>query len=75
MSKKTPNHKALQRITALEREVRRLRAGIRKDILSAAHHEVKIAFKEQDKDRVSAIGFRTDFHGLGPDHYSEDDDD
>ena len=75
MSKKTPNHKALQRITALEREVRRLRAGIRKDIVSATHHEVKLAFKEQDKDRPAAIGFRMESHGLGSDGYSEDDDD
>ena len=63
------------RISALEKDLRQLRAGIRKDIVSATHHEVKLAFKEQDKDRPAAIGFRMESHGLGSDGYSEDDDD
>ena len=58
MSKKTPNHKALQRITALEREVRRLRAGIRKDILHAVRLEVQMAR-------------RPHLRSLGSDDYSD----
>ena len=53
------------RIAALEKELRLLRAGIRKDIIHAVRHEVSAELsRQQDAPRIV-------FHSLGADSYSE----
>ena len=53
------------RIAALEKEVRQLRAGIRRDILHAVRHEVSTELtRQQNPPRII-------FHALGSDSYSE----